>query len=67
MVTRVSEGWKSYFFQSTRFGVVKNSKRRTHCTETCWVEKDIGPSMGIEKRKLVCNKSATTSWWSLWT
>jgi len=25
------------------------------------VEKDIGPSMGIENRKLVCTKSATTS------
>jgi len=41
--------------------VVKNSNRRTHCTETWDVEKDIGPSMGIENRKLVCTKSATTS------
>ena len=58
--------WK-YLVQSTFFGVVKNSNRRTHCTETWAVEKDIGPSMGIENWKLVCTKSATTSWWSLWT
>lgn len=27
----------------------------------------MGPSAGMEKRKLVCTKSETTSWWSLWT
>lgn len=57
----------AYLVQSTFFGVVKNSNRSAHCTETCLVEKDMGPSTGMEKRKLVCTRSATTSWWSLWT
>lgn len=43
----------SYLVQSTFFGVVKNSKRRAHCTAIRGVEKDMGPSMGMEKRKLV--------------
>lgn len=34
-------------------GVVKNSNRRDHCTVTFEVQKDIGPSMGMENRKLV--------------
>lgn len=56
-----SHRWESYLVQSKFFGEVKNSKRRTHCTDTWGVEKDMGPSMGIEKIKLVCTKSATTS------
>jgi hypothetical protein len=42
-----------YLAGSVPSGVVKNSKRRDHCTETFEVENDIGPSIGMEKRKLV--------------
>lgn len=43
----------TYLDESIPSGVVKNSNRRDHCTETFEVENDIGPSIGTEKRKLV--------------
>jgi hypothetical protein len=50
-----------YLARSVPSGVVKNSKRRDHCTETFEVANDIGPSIGMEKRKLVWLRSETTS------
>jgi len=43
----------AYLAGSVPSGVVKNSNRRDHCTVTFEVENDIGPSMGMENRKLV--------------
>jgi hypothetical protein len=43
----------TYLAGSVPSGVVKNSNRRDHCTVTFEVQKDIGPSMGMENRKLV--------------